>query len=169
MPPYGNEQTKNDIESIDQKSRYLIALAVLPIQIGCVRVKRARDPIRGTAPINLGSTPVQHNSNNLRAVVEVIPMVAGADPVIVGSGIVGLVVGVRRGVVELASLSVLAGGLGVEGSSGLTVESLEHLKTFTNEKLVSGFVIRRIKRARKHAIGKTKFGLKDIVLLTIER
>ena len=55
-------------------------------------------------------------------------MVAGADPVVVGGGVVGLVVGVGRGVVELAGLGVLAGGLGVEGSSGLTVESLEHLR-----------------------------------------
>ena len=40
-------------------------------------------------------------------------------------GVVGLVVGVRGGVVELAGLSVLAGGLGVQGGRGLTVESLK--------------------------------------------
>jgi len=51
-------------------------------------------------------------------------VVAGADPVVVRGGIVGLVVGVRGGVVELAGLGVLAGGLGVEGGGGLTVESL---------------------------------------------
>jgi hypothetical protein len=62
----------------------------------------------------------------LRAVVEVVPVVAGAHPVVVGSGVVGLVVGVGRGVVELAGLGVLAGGLGVEGRSGLTVEGGEH-------------------------------------------
>ncbi len=54
-------------------------------------------------------------------------MVASADPVVVGGGIVSLVVGVSRGVVQLASLGVLAGGLGVQGGGGLTVESLEHL------------------------------------------
>jgi hypothetical protein len=40
-------------------------------------------------------------------------------------GVVGLVVGVRGGVVELAGLGVLAGGLGVQGGSGLIVESLQ--------------------------------------------
>jgi hypothetical protein len=64
---------------------------------------------------------------NLRAVVEVVPVVAGAHPVVIGGGVVGLVVGVGRGVVELAGLGVLAGGLGVQGGGGLTVESLEHL------------------------------------------
>ena len=64
-------------------------------------------------------------SSNLRAVVEVVPVVAGAHPVVVGGGVVGLVVGVSRGVVELAGLGVLAGGLGVKRSSGLTVESLQ--------------------------------------------
>ena len=33
--------------------------------------------------------------SNLRAVVEVVPVGAGTDPVVVGSGVVGLVVGVR--------------------------------------------------------------------------
>ena len=65
-------------------------------------------------------------AHNLRAVVEVVPMVASANPVVIGGGVVGLVVGVSRGVVQLAGLGVLAGGLGVEGSSGLAVEGLEH-------------------------------------------
>ena len=52
-------------------------------------------------------------------------MVAGAHPVVVGGGVVGLVVGVGRRVVELAGLGVLAGGLGVEGGGSLTVKSLE--------------------------------------------
>jgi hypothetical protein len=52
-------------------------------------------------------------------------VVAGAHPVVVGGGVVGLVVGVSRGVVELAGLGVLAGGLGVEGGGSLTVKSLE--------------------------------------------
>ena len=52
-------------------------------------------------------------------------MVAGAHPVVVGGGVVGLVVGVGRGVVELAGLGVLAGGLGLEGGGGLTVKGRE--------------------------------------------
>ena len=47
----------------------------------------------------------------LRAVVEVVPVLAGAHPVVVGGCIVDLVVGVSRGVVELAGLGVLACGL----------------------------------------------------------
>ena len=92
------------------------------------RVERAGSSIRGRA---LRHKPLHYSpeANNLRAVVEVVPVVAGAHPVVVGGGVVGLVVGVRRRVVELAGLGVLAGGLGVEGSSGLTVESLEHLHT----------------------------------------
>ena len=66
-------------------------------------------------------------ADSLRAVVEVVPVVAGAHPVVVGGGVVGLVVGVGRGVVELAGLGVLAGGLGVEGRSGLTVKGGEHV------------------------------------------
>jgi hypothetical protein len=69
----------------------------------------------------------------LRAVVEVVPVVAGAHPVVVGGGVVGLVVGVGRGVVELAGLGVLAGGLGVQGGGGLTVKSLEHLREGADE------------------------------------
>jgi hypothetical protein len=72
----------------------------------------------------LDQTPL-HRSN-LRAVVEVVPVVASANPVVIGSGVVGLVVGVSGGVVELAGLGVLAGGLGVESSGGLSVESGEH-------------------------------------------
>ncbi len=65
---------------------------------------------------------------NLRVVVEVVPVVPGADPVVVRDGVVGLVVGVRGDVVELPGLGVLAGGFGVEGSGGLTVEGREHRK-----------------------------------------
>ena len=64
----------------------------------------------------------------LRAVVEVIPMVAGADPVIISGGIVGLVVGISRRVVQLTGLGVLPSSLSVESSSGLAVKSLEHLQ-----------------------------------------
>ena len=63
----------------------------------------------------------------LRTVVEVVPVVACAHPVVICGGIVSLVVSVGRRVVQLAGLRVLACGLGVEGSSGLAVKSLEHL------------------------------------------
>ena len=43
----------------------------------------------------------------LQPVVEVVPVVAGAHPVVVGGSIVGLAVGVGRGVVELAGLGGL--------------------------------------------------------------
>jgi len=65
--------------------------------------------------------------DNLRAVVEVIPVAAGTHPVVIGGGVVGLVVGVSGRVVKLAGLGVLAGGLGVEGRSGLAVKGGEHL------------------------------------------
>ena len=64
----------------------------------------------------------------LRAVVEVVPMVASANPVVISRSIVSLVVGVGRRVVQLASLGVLASGLSIEGGGGLTVKSLEHLR-----------------------------------------
>ena len=51
----------------------------------------------------------RRRSNNLREVVEVVPVVAGADPVVVDDSVVGLVVGVDGGVVQLADLGVLAG------------------------------------------------------------
>jgi len=51
-------------------------------------------------------------------------VVAGAHPVtvVIGGGVIGLVVGVGGRVVELAGLRILAGSLGVEGRSGLTVK-----------------------------------------------
>ena len=69
----------------------------------------------------------------LRAVVEVVPVVASTHPVIIGSSVVGLVVGVSGSVVQLAGLSVLAGSLGVQGSSSLSVKSLEHLHTSASQ------------------------------------
>ena len=48
------------------------------------------------------------SAHRLRAVVEVVGVLAGAHPVVIG-GVVGLVVSVGRGVVELAGLGVLAG------------------------------------------------------------
>ena len=79
------------------------------------------------------SSTTTHTDYDLRAVVEVVPVVASANPVVVGSSIVGLVVGVSGGVVELAGLGVLAGGLGVESSGGLSVEGLEHLEAKVNK------------------------------------
>jgi len=65
--------------------------------------------------------------DTLRAVVEVVPVVAGAHQVVVGSGVVGLVIGVGGRVVKMAGLGALASGLGVEGRSGLTVKGGEYL------------------------------------------
>ena len=58
------------------------------------------------------------SAHRLRAVVEVVPVLAGVHPVVVGGCIDGLVVGVGRGVVELAGLGVLA-----RGSCTLPVEA----------------------------------------------
>jgi len=52
---------------------------------------------------------------------------AGANPVVVGSSVVGLVVGVRRLEVEGTGLGVELGGLVVETGGGGTVQDLEHL------------------------------------------
>jgi hypothetical protein len=65
-------------------------------------------------------------ANHLRAVVEVVPVVAGTNPVVVGSCVVGLVVGVGRLVEVLTSRGVLGGGSGVEAGGGLSVKSREH-------------------------------------------
>ena len=98
-------------------------------EVYALMIFRAGNPI---SSILLRSTTYFKNllvNDNLRAVVEVVPMVASANPVIVGGGVVGLVVGVSRRVVQLASLGVLAGGLGIESSSGLAVQGLEHLQS----------------------------------------
>jgi hypothetical protein len=60
-------------------------------------------------------------------VVEVVPLVASAAPVIVGGGIVGAVVGVLGLLVEGAGLGVLDERLGVEVGSLLSVEDGTHL------------------------------------------
>ena len=73
---------------------------------------------------------LQHNAlvmaSHLRAVVEVVPVVASANPVVVGSCVVGLVVGVGRLVKVLTSRGVLGSGSGVEAGGGLSVKSREH-------------------------------------------
>ena len=65
-------------------------------------------------------------ANHLRAVVEVVPVVASANPIVVGSCVVGLVVGVGRLVEVLTSRGVLGGGSGVEAGGGLSVKGREH-------------------------------------------
>ena len=65
-------------------------------------------------------------ANHLRAVVEVVPVVASANPVVVGSCVVGLVVGVGRLVEVLTSRGILGSGSGVEAGGGLSVKSREH-------------------------------------------
>ncbi len=65
-------------------------------------------------------------ANDLRAVVEVVPVVASANPVVVGSCVVGLVVGVGRLVKVLTSRGILGGGSGVEAGGGLSVKGREH-------------------------------------------
>ena len=61
------------------------------------------------------------------AIVEVIPLVAGTAPVIVGSGVVGAVVGVLRLLVQSAGLGVLDERLGVQVGRLLAVEDGAHL------------------------------------------
>ena len=64
---------------------------------------------------------------NLMTVVEVVPLVAGAAPVVVGRGVVGAVVGVLGLLIEGAGLGVLDERLGVEVSCLLAVKSGAHL------------------------------------------
>jgi hypothetical protein len=60
-------------------------------------------------------------------VVEVVPLVAGAAPIVVRGGIVGAVVGVLRLLVESAGLGVLDERLGVQVGRLLAVENSAHL------------------------------------------
>ena len=76
--------------------------------------------------ISTSQTTLLVMANHLRAVVEVVPVVASANPVIVGSCVVGLVVGVGRLVEVLTSRGVLGGSSGVEAGGGLSVKSREH-------------------------------------------
>jgi hypothetical protein len=62
------------------------------------------------------------------AVVEVVPLVAGAAPVIVRGGVVGAVVGVLGLLVQGAGLGVLDERLGVEVGGLLSVEDGAHLR-----------------------------------------
>jgi len=71
-------------------------------------------------------------------VVEVVPLVASAAPVIVGGGIVGAVVGVLGLLVESTGLGVLNERLGVEVGSLLSVEDSAHLtRIISGEQSVS--------------------------------
>ena len=60
-------------------------------------------------------------------VVEVVPLVAGAAPVIVRRGVVSAVVGVLGLLVQGASLSVLDESLGVQVGRLLAVEDGTHV------------------------------------------
>merc|ERR1712070_279247 len=85
--------------------------------------------VRQAIGIRRGSSPAYacfYRRNNLRAVVEVVPVGAGTDPVVVRGSVVGLVVGVGRPEVEGTGLGVKLGGLVVETSSGGAVKNLEH-------------------------------------------
>ena len=63
---------------------------------------------------------------SLMTVVEVVPLVAGAAPVIVRGGVVGAVVGVLRLLVQGASLGVLDERLGVQVGRLLAVQDSAH-------------------------------------------
>jgi hypothetical protein len=69
-----------------------------------------------------------HTAQRLVAVVEVVPLVAGAAPVIVRGGVVGAVVGVLGLLVQGAGLGVLDERLGVEVGGLLSVEDGAHLR-----------------------------------------
>merc|ERR1719183_1443606 len=58
--------------------------------------------------------------------VEVVPLVAGAAPVVVRSPVVGLVVGVLGLLVVEAGGLLVVTSLGVKGRSLLAVEGVEH-------------------------------------------
>ncbi len=59
-------------------------------------------------------------------VVEVVPLVAGAAPIVVGRGVVSAIVGVLGLLVESASLGVLDERLGVKVGRLLAVEDGAH-------------------------------------------
>jgi hypothetical protein len=61
-------------------------------------------------------------------VVEVVPLVAGTAPVIVGGSVVGAVVGVLGLLVQGAGLGVLDERLGVQVGGLLSVENSAHLR-----------------------------------------
>jgi len=64
-------------------------------------------------------------------VVEVVPLVAGAAPIVIRRGIVGAVVGVLGLLVESAGLGVLDERLGVKVGCLLAVKSGAHLDCTT--------------------------------------
>jgi len=69
-------------------------------------------------------------------VVEVVPLVAGTAPIVVGRGVVGAVVGVLRLLVEGAGLGVLDERLGVKVGGLLSVKNSAHV--YCAEKAKSG-------------------------------
>ena len=75
-------------------------------------------------------------------VVEVVPLVAGTAPIVVGRGVVGAVVGVLRLLVQGASLGVLDERLGVQVGRLLAVEDGAHVlqRESTSQQLHRRFV-----------------------------
>jgi len=67
-------------------------------------------------------------AQRLVAVVEVVPLVAGAAPVVVRGGVVSAVVGVLGLLVQGAGLGVLDERLGVKVGGLLSVEDGAHLR-----------------------------------------
>ena len=72
-----------------------------------------------TATVSAGQT-------RLVTVVEVVPLVTGAAPIVVRSGVVGTVVGILGLLVEGAGLGVLDERLGVKVGCLLAVENSAH-------------------------------------------
>ncbi len=72
-----------------------------------------------TATVSAGQT-------RLVTVVEVVPLVAGAAPIVVRGGVVGTVVGILGLLVEGAGLGVLDERLGVKVGCLLAVENSAH-------------------------------------------
>ena len=71
--------------------------------------------------------PPATSTKYLVAVVEVVPLVAGTAPVIVGGGVVGAVVSVLGLLVQGAGLGVLDERLGVKVGGLLSVQNSAHL------------------------------------------
>ena len=68
-------------------------------------------------------------------VVEVVPLVAGTAPIVVGRGVVGAVVGVLRLLVEGTGLGVLDERLGVKVGGLLSVKNSAHVYCAETTKL----------------------------------
>jgi hypothetical protein len=74
----------------------------------------------------LATATVSAGQTRLVTVVEVVPLVAGAAPIVVRGGVVGTVVGILGLLVEGAGLGVLDERLGVKVGCLLAVENSAH-------------------------------------------